>query len=57
MKPRITRDPVRPLAISEATVANLKQNLGFSFVDNSLGVPLVAGVLYPFKGWLTASAR
>ena len=40
------------LAISEATVANMKQNLGFAFVYNALGVPLAAGLLYPFTGWL-----
>ena len=39
-------------AISEQTVANMKQNLGFAFVYNALGVPLAAGVLYPFTGWL-----
>ena len=39
-------------ALSEATVANMKQNLGFAFVYNALGVPLAAGVLYPFTGWL-----
>ena len=39
-------------AISSATVANMKQNLGFAFVYNALGVPLAAGVLYPFTGWL-----
>jgi P-type Cu+ transporter len=39
-------------AISEQTVANMKQNLGFAFVYNSLGVPLAAGVLFPFTGWL-----
>lgn len=39
-------------SISEQTVANMKQNLGFAFVYNSLGVPLAAGVLYPFTGWL-----
>jgi Cu+-exporting ATPase len=38
--------------ISEATVANMKQNLGFAFVYNALGVPLAAGVLYPFTGGL-----
>ncbi|HEX5043146.1 MAG TPA: copper-translocating P-type ATPase [Candidatus Polarisedimenticolaceae bacterium] len=38
--------------ISEATVANMKQNLAFAFVYNVLGVPLAAGVLYPFTGWL-----
>ncbi|MDP3333832.1 MAG: copper-translocating P-type ATPase, partial [Methylococcaceae bacterium] len=39
-------------AISEQTIANMKQNLAFAFVYNSLGVPLAAGVLYPFTGWL-----
>jgi Cu+-exporting ATPase len=39
-------------AISAATVANMKQNLGFAFVYNALGVPLAAGLLYPFTGWL-----
>jgi P-type Cu+ transporter len=39
-------------AISEETITNMKQNLGFAFVYNALGVPLAAGVLYPFTGWL-----
>ncbi|MDI1340150.1 heavy metal translocating P-type ATPase [Polaromonas sp.] len=39
-------------AISEATIANMKQNLGFAFVYNALGVPLAAGLLFPFTGWL-----
>ena len=39
-------------AISEQTISNMKQNLGFAFVYNALGVPLAAGVLYPFTGWL-----
>ena len=39
-------------ALSVATVANMKQNLGFAFVYNALGVPLAAGVLFPFTGWL-----
>ncbi|MBL8287826.1 MAG: copper-translocating P-type ATPase [Rubrivivax sp.] len=38
--------------LSEATIANMKQNLGFAFVYNALGVPLAAGVLFPFTGWL-----
>nr|WP_073110300.1 heavy metal translocating P-type ATPase [Pollutimonas bauzanensis] len=38
--------------LSDATIANMKQNLGFAFVYNSLGVPLAAGVLYPFTGLL-----
>jgi len=39
-------------ALSVATVANMKQNLGFAFVYNSIGVPLAAGVLFPFTGLL-----
>ena len=39
-------------ALSAATVANMKQNLGFALIYNALGVPLAAGVLYPFTGWL-----
>ena len=38
--------------ISEQTIRNMKQNLAFAFVYNALGVPLAAGVLYPFTGWL-----
>src|SRR5699024_784801 len=38
--------------LSQDTVANMKQNLGFAFIYNALGVPLAAGVLYPFLGLL-----
>lgn len=38
--------------LSEATVANMKQNLAFAFVYNAIGVPLAAGALYAFTGWL-----
>ena len=38
--------------ISNETITNMKQNLGFAFVYNALGVPLAAGVLFPFTGWL-----
>ncbi len=43
---------LRARAISEATVANMRQNLGFAFAYNALGVPIAAGVLYPAFGLL-----
>ncbi len=46
------RGIVQARAISQETIANMKQNLWFAFVYNALGVPLAAGVLYPFTGWL-----
>ncbi len=42
----------RARSIFAATVANMRQNLGFAFVYNALGVPLAAGVLYGLTGWL-----
>jgi Cu+-exporting ATPase len=39
-------------SLSEATVGNMKQNLMFTFLYNALGIPIAAGVLYPFTGWL-----
>ena len=38
--------------ISAATVANMRQNLGFAFLYNALGVPIAAGLLYPVSGLL-----
>ena len=46
------RGIVHAREISQDTIRNMKQNLGFAFVYNALGVPLAAGVLYPFTGWL-----
>jgi Cu+-exporting ATPase len=43
---------VRARRLSRATLANIKQNLFFAFVYNSLGVPVAAGVLYPLFGIL-----
>jgi P-type Cu+ transporter len=43
---------VRARRLSEATMRNIKQNLFFAFVYNALGVPVAAGVLYPFIGLL-----
>jgi len=39
-------------ALSVATVKNMKQNLLFALLYNTLGIPIAAGVLYPFTGWL-----
>jgi Cu+-exporting ATPase len=46
------RGIVRARALSRATMSNIKQNLFFAFVYNSAGVPIAAGVLYPFFGLL-----
>ncbi|CAJ0886989.1 Copper-exporting P-type ATPase [Ralstonia mannitolilytica] len=46
------RGIARARNLSEATIANMKQNLGFAFVYNALGVPLAAGVLYSTTGLL-----
>ncbi|MCE5232288.1 MAG: heavy metal translocating P-type ATPase [Mizugakiibacter sp.] len=46
------RGIVRARSISNGTVANMKQNLGFAFLYNALGVPIAAGVLYPLTGLL-----
>ena len=46
------RGIVRAVRLSRATMKNIRQNLFFAFVYNSLGVPIAAGVLYPFFGLL-----
>jgi Cu+-exporting ATPase len=43
---------VRARRLSRATMANIRQNLFFSFVFNGIGVPVAAGVLYPVAGIL-----
>jgi Cu+-exporting ATPase len=43
---------VRARKLSRATMRNIRQNLFFAFIYNSLGVPIAAGVLYPFFGVL-----
>ncbi|HTW64492.1 MAG TPA: heavy metal translocating P-type ATPase [Bryobacteraceae bacterium] len=43
---------VRARALSKATMRNIRQNLFFAFIYNLIGVPLAAGVLYPFFGLL-----
>ncbi len=46
------RGIVRGVALSRATMRNIRQNLFLAFVYNALGVPIAAGVLYPFFGLL-----
>ncbi|MFZ2629587.1 MAG: heavy metal translocating P-type ATPase [Rugosibacter sp.] len=46
------RGILRARALSVATVGNMRQNLAFAFLYNALGIPLAAGVLYPFTGLL-----
>jgi P-type Cu+ transporter len=43
---------VRARRLSESVMRNVRQNLAFAFVYNTLGIPLAAGVLYPFFGLL-----
>ena len=40
------------IALSRATLRNIKQNLFGAFIYNVTGIPLAAGVLYPVTGWL-----
>jgi Cu+-exporting ATPase len=46
------RGILRARALSRATMSNIKQNLFFAFVYNSVGVPIAAGILYPVFGLL-----
>jgi Cu+-exporting ATPase len=46
------RGIARARHLSRATMKNIRQNLFFAFVYNSLGVPIAAGMLYPLVGWL-----
>jgi len=46
------RGIVRARALSQATMRNIRQNLFFAFAYNSIGIPVAAGVLYPFFGLL-----
>jgi Cu+-exporting ATPase len=46
------RGILRAIRLSRATMTNIRQNLFFAFVYNALGVPIAAGVLYPWLGLL-----
>jgi Cu+-exporting ATPase len=46
------RGIVQAIALSRATMRNIRQNLWFAFLYNGLGVPIAAGVLYPVFGLL-----
>ncbi len=43
---------VAAIELSKATINNIRQNLFFAFIYNVLGIPLAAGILFPFFGWL-----
>ena len=43
---------VQAIRLSRATMKNIRQNLFFAFLYNALGIPLAAGVLYPYFGIL-----
>ena len=46
------RGILRARRLSRATIGNIRQNLTFAFLYNALGIPVAAGVFFPFFGWL-----
>jgi Cu+-exporting ATPase len=47
---------VKARRLSRAVMRNIRQNLFFAFAYNAAGVPIAAGLLYPFTGWLLSPA-
>ena len=46
------RGVIRTINLSNATMRNIRENLFWAFIYNIIGIPIAAGVLYPFTGWL-----
>jgi P-type Cu+ transporter len=46
------RGVLKAITLSRAVMRNIRQNLFFAFIYNALGIPIAAGALYPFTGWL-----
>ena len=44
-------DAVAAVELSKATIRNIKENLFWAFIYNIIGIPLAAGIFYPFLGW------
>ncbi|MHB1135104.1 MAG: heavy metal translocating P-type ATPase, partial [Chloroflexota bacterium] len=48
------RDVVAAIEVAKATMRKVKQNLFWAFIYNTLGIPIGAGLLYPFFGWIVS---
>ena len=46
------RGVIKTINLSNSTMRNIRENLGWAFGYNVIGIPVAAGVLYPFTGWL-----